>query len=160
MSAYISPTRALKYALVSLLQTITYDAGGGPEPAFALVTADPKEEFDQEPYCLVWRAKGRDEQAVVGQNDRTVGFSLILVLSLENGQRTQLQTSDFMDDLTELTLNCLDTADFTDALSDYQSSVHTYIMTAETNEPVIGESKGGAILISTIDIALRYTFDL
>lgn len=160
MSAYLSPTRALKNALVSLIQTIQYDAGSGPEQAFQLVTTDPKAAFDQEPYCYVHRTKTTSKVVQTGSNDRTVNFGAVIVLSLENDQRTQQQTYDYMDDLTELVQNSLDNADFTDALSQYQSAVNTYIVTAQTSEPVAAESNGGAVLINTIDIAIKYIFDL
>ncbi len=160
MSAYESPTRALKYALVNLIETIQYDAGSGPEQAFQLVTTDPKAAFDQEPYCFVYRTKTQSKVIQTGSNDRTVNYGAIIVLSLENGQRTQQQTYDYMDDLTELVQNTLDTADFTDALSTYQSLVSTYIVTAVTNTPVPGVSNEGAVLLNTIDIAIKYIYDL
>ena len=160
MSAYLSPQRALKNALVSLLQTITYDAGSGPEQAFQLVTTDPKAEFDQEPYCFVHRIKTQSKLTQTGSNDRTVTFTLAIVLSLENGRRTQQATYDYMDDLTELTQNALDQADFTDALSSYQSTVNTYIVTADTNTPVPAQSKSGLVLLNTIDVAIKYVYDL
>ncbi len=160
MSAYVSPQRALKNALVSLVQTITYDTGSGPEQAFQLVTTDPKAEFDQEPYCFVHRVKTQSKLVQTASNDRTVTFTLVVVLSLENGQRTQQQTYDYMDDLTELVQNTLDTADFTDALSSYQNIVNTYIVAAETNTPVPGQSKGGLVLLNTIDVAIKYVYDL
>jgi hypothetical protein len=160
MSAYLGPTNAIKYALVDLLTAVTYDSGSGAEPAFAVVTADPNQEFQEEPYCLVWRGRSSSEVVTVGQNDRTVRFSIIIVLSLENGQRTQLQTSDYMDNLTDLAQTALDAGDFTDALSGYETTINTYIMTAESSEPVIGESKGGAILINTIDVAVKFIVEL
>lgn len=158
MSAYVSTARSIKDALVTILGQIQLDAGSGPEAAFALVTDDPSAAFNQEPFCLVMPAKSDDVKAAVGVQDRTVAFTVIIVLSLENGQRTQPQTYDYMYDLVELTLDSLDNADWADTLNTLGVNLDTWFLNATKNEIVIGESKGAAILIGTIDVAVSYSY--
>lgn len=161
---YISNRRLIKYALVHLLQQVQYDAGSGGEDAFALVTADPSKEYNQEPFCLVLRAPSMDKKGAVGEQDQTVGFQVIITLELENGQRTRQQTQDYMDDLEELALSTLDEGDWTDALNQAPSppTISTWILNATKVEQYIGTPPSGAgrILICAIDIEVSYTVNL
>lgn len=139
---------------------MTYDAGNGAEPAFALATADPRAQTNQDPYCIVWSVGGVEEQQGVGYDDRTSKFVVSLVLQLESGNRTQIQTADYMTNLVDLTISTLAKADFTDALSAYEQVVNTYIVQPGDFKTDIYESKAGALLITEINVAVRWQYNL
>lgn len=161
MSAYKSQARGIKDALVTLLSGVQLDAGHGAEPAFGLVTDDPSMTFTgNEPFVMVYPAPSNDTKAAIGQNDREVAFIVIVVLSMENKQRTQVQTYDYMYDLTELILDCFDEGDFTDALNRTDTTLHTWIMNATRSTFLPAEAKAGAILLCNIDVAVTYSKDL
>lgn len=156
MTAYKSNARAFKDALVTILQGVQLDTGSGAETAFALVTDDPSKAFNQEPYCLVYPGKSEDTVAATHMNDRSQGYLIIIVLSLENGQRTQPQSYDLMYDLTELCLDALDNANWTDAMNS-PVNLGTWWLHTSHNEPIVGDSKGAAILIGTIDVDVNFS---
>lgn len=160
MSAYQSPTRAIRDGLVSILSAMTYDAGLGTEPAFALATADPRAQTNQDPYCIVWNVGGTEAQEGVGYDDRTSKFVVSIVLQLEGANRTQIQTADYMTTLVDLTISTLAVADFTDALSGYEQTVHSYIVQPGEFKTDIYESKAGALLITEINISVRWQYNL
>jgi hypothetical protein len=159
VSGFVGNIVGIKNGLLSLLQGVQYDAGSGAEAAFGLVTDDPSQEFQDEPYCLLLPGDFMDEQVVVGANDYTIPFVVLIMLSLENGQRRQPATYDYMYKLVELTLNTLDTADFTDALNT-TTGLNTYIMQTSKARVAPGETKGGAVLLARIDVSIRYQFNL
>lgn len=160
MSAYASPTLAIRNGLVSILSAMTYDTGNGAEPAFALATADPRAQTNQDPYCIVWNVGGVEAQEGVGYDDRTSKFVVSIVLQLESTDRTQIQTADYMTNLVDLTLSTLARADFTDALSGYEQVVHSYIVEPGEFKTDIYESKAGSLLITEINVSVRWQYNL
>lgn len=158
--AYKSKSRKIRDALIGILNAVSYDAGGGAEPAFALVTGDPSTEFAQEPYALVYPAPTLDSKGATGQNDREVQFEILLLLSMQNGQRTQSQTYNYMYDLSELVLDALDEGDFTDALDTQDASIGAYLMDAKRSSFIPADVKGGAVLLCTIDVSISYAKNL
>lgn len=157
MSAYKSKARKLRDALVTVIQGINYDAGGGSEPAFALVTGDPSQEFNQEPYALVYPAPINSTKGATGQQDREVTFQILVLLNMETGARTQSQTYDYMYDLTELILDALDAGDFHDVLNTVDPTLGTWLMDASRGTFVPADTKSGAALLCTIDVAVNYS---
>lgn len=160
MSAYKSQARKIRDALVTVISGINYDTGSGPEQAFQLVTGDPATEFNQEPYALVYPAPIDSIKGATGQQDRTVAFKILILLNMENGARTQSQTYNYMFDLTELVLDVLDEGDFHDTLNTIDNTLGTWIMNASRGTFVPAETKAGAALLCTIDIAVSYSKDL
>lgn len=156
MTAYKSKARSFKDALVPILQAVQLDAGNGDEPAFALVTDDPGKAFNQEPYCLVFPGKSEDTVAANRMVDRDQGYLVIMLLSLENGQRNQPETYNLMYDLTELCLDALDASNWNDALNT-PTNLGTWWLQTSHNEPVVGESKGATFLIGTINVNVHYS---
>lgn len=160
MPAYKSKSRHIRDALIVLLQGINYDAGGGSEPAFGLVTSNPSAETNQEPYALVYPAQIADTKGAVGQNDRAVGYAIFIELNLETANRTQDQTFNYMYDLTELVLDTLDSGDFHDSLNAQDSSIGTWLMDVSRSTFRPAKSKTGAVLLCTIDITVSYSKNL
>jgi len=160
MSAYQSPTLAIRDALVSILSAMTYDAGSGAEPAFALATADPRAQTNQDPYCIVWVVGGTEAQEGVGYDDRTSKFVVSIVMQLEGAERTQIQTADYMTNLVDLTIQTLAVADFTGALSTFQQVVNTYIVQPGEFKTDIYESKTGSLLITELNVSVRWQYNV
>lgn len=161
MTAYKSNARILKDGLLALLSSIQYDAGNGEGSAFELVTDDPSGAITAEPYALVIPAPWEDIKGPVGQNDRTVCFTIVMLLSLEDKQRTQPQSYNMMEDLTELVLDALDESDFTDGLNQYNPDPKNWILESPKAHILPAEwKKGGAVLLCRIDVAIKYTKDL
>ncbi len=158
--AYKGKTRHIRDALVTLLQGVTYDAGGGSEPAFGLVTADPSQEFTTEPFCLVYPAMSQDVKGATGQNDRTAAFAIFVMLNMETGTRTQAQTYNYMSDLTDLILDALDEGDFNDSLNISDNTLGTWLMDASRSDFRPAETKGAAVLLCSIDVAITYSKNL
>lgn len=160
MPAYKAKSRKIRDALVTILQGLTYDAGGGAEPAFALVTGDPSLEFQQEPFALVFPAPILSTKAATGQNDREVQFSLLVLLNMEGGGRTQNSTYNYMYDLTELIMDALDKGDFHDVLNTADPTLGTWLMDSSRGTFLPAETKSGAALLCTIDVSVTYSLDL
>lgn len=158
--AYKSKARKIRDALVTILQGINYDAGTGNEPAFGIVTADPSLESDEEPYALVYPGLINNNLVATGEMDRSVGFAVFVVLKMETDSRNQLQTYDYMTDLTELILDTIDEGDFTDVLNTVDSSLGTWMMEATRGTFKPAKSNSGAILLCQIDVAIHYSKDL
>ncbi len=160
MAAYKGKIRRIRDALVGILQGVAYDAGGGAEPAFGLVTSDPALEFTKEPFCLVFPAPSTDAKGAVGQQDRTVAFAIFITLSMETATRTQQQTYDYMSDLTDLILDGIDEGDYIDSLNTIDPTLGTWLMQATRSNMQPGETKGGAVLLCSIDISVTYSKNL
>lgn len=158
--AYKGKSRHIRDALVTLLQGVTYDAGGGPEPALGIVTADPSAEFSAEPFCLVLPGPIDNIMVTTSQNDRTVHFSVLLMLTMETVNRTRAATYNYMEDLTDLLMDTLDEADFHDQLNTVDNTIGTWLMATNRGEFVPGESKSGAVLLCTLDVTVSYSKDL
>ena len=166
MTAFKSVSRHLRDALIEVLQGIQYDAGSGPEQAFQLVDGNPSDEFDQEPYALVYPADLINTKSQTGEQDRNLQFEIFLLLKLENGlnadssARTQEQTYDYMYDLAELVLNALDEADWNDTLHSDDVTIVNWILNASRGTFLPAKMKAGAVLVCTIHVSVEYSFDL
>ncbi len=156
MQPYKSKSRRIRDALVSRIAGIQLNG----ESAFETATADPSVAFDKEPYALVFPAPSTDEKSQIGQQDRTVAFAVIILLKMEGTTRTQLETYDYMYDLTELVLDQLDEDDFQDALNQEEDSLGTWILNATRSSFTPAEAKGGAALLCTIDVEVSYSKNL
>lgn len=151
-----STARSIKDALVTLLEGITYNA----EPAFGLVTDDPSLEANQEPFALVYPAPSTSKVVVVGEQDRTTCFDIFVTLSLENGQRTQVQTYNLMYDLTELIQNCLDVGDFNDSLNAIDTSLSINLMTAESSTFYPAKTDTASVLMCQVKVCITWLYEL
>jgi hypothetical protein len=160
MSAYKGMTRKVRDALITILQGITYDAGSGAEPAFGLVTRDPKSENGQEPYVLIWSIPSRSAVVAVGQVDRTLNYAIFIELTLESTSRTQAQTIDYMSDLTDLTMDALNEADYNGQLHTIDNTIQNWILTVTKSDFKPAKSKNGAVLLCQIDVCVSYSVDL
>lgn len=163
MSGFVSNRRLIKYALVYMLGQPTYNRlGTGSGPVFPNVTADPSQQYNKEPFCLVLRAPSLDKKGAVGEQDHTIGFQVIIVLSLENKKRPRQETQDWMDDLEELALTALDEGDWQDALNHAPSppTNSTWMLNTTKVEQYIGTGQSGRLLICCIDVEVMYTTEL
>jgi succinate dehydrogenase flavin-adding protein (antitoxin of CptAB toxin-antitoxin module) len=160
MSAFKAYARHIRDAVITLLESVTYDTGNGAEQAFSQVSSDPNAEFSGEPNCLVYPGKLETKKAARGMQDRTVNLCVFIELKLEKTGRTQAQTYDYMYDLTELVLNALDEGDYDGALNTEDSSIANWIMNATVGRMAPAKSKAGVVLLCRIDLAVSYQMAL
>lgn len=160
MAAYEGMTRRVRDALISLINGITYDTGSGAEPAFGLVTADPKPENEAEPYVLVWSLPSKDVKGATGQQDRTLSYAVFVQLDLETATRTQAQTINYMSDLTDLIIDTLDEADYNGQLHTIDSQINNWILNTSRSDFKPAKAKSGAVLLCQITADVTYSRDL
>lgn len=160
MAEYNGRSKRIKNALKTVLNTITYDAGSGAEPAFTAVLDNTQGEFDGYPALRILPADYTTDKAAVSQNDRTASYVIIVHLPLESTPEAESATYDKMYDLTDLILDTLDVGDFTGALTDVDPTLGTWILNATRGDWAVNTSKGGAILMCDINCEVKYSKDL
>jgi hypothetical protein len=160
MSAFAGKILAIEQALLTMLTNLTLDTGAGPEQLFQIVTDDPSQEINGEPYCELFPDTFKDEKVEVGANDYTIPFNAMIVLKLEKTSRSQPATYQYMYNIVETVLNALDIGDFNNALNGINSGIGTYLMDTSTVAIRPSKSKSGVILLARLQIAVKYQFEL
>lgn len=156
MAAYNSVSKRIKNALVTILQGIQYDTGSGPEPAFVSVIGSTKDEFDSYPLLRVLPAHVDDQKAATGQNDKTIHFMLLGHLQIEDVTTVPADVFDHMYDLTDLIIDTLDTADFTDQLRTVDATLPTFLMDVTQGDWTTEPTSAGAQLTWVINLQISY----
>ena len=78
MTAYVGNNRLIKDAVISILQAITYDAGGGAEPAFVQVLDNTHDAFDGYPSVRVLPNTLKSVTETNMSREHTVSFAAII----------------------------------------------------------------------------------
>lgn len=142
-----SSSKDIKNALISYIQEQQKDG----EPAFVTVTDSMTKTFTGYPSVAVLPASQSSSKAAYGQNDRTVAFIVRTYLPVEqDGSEV-----DYMYDLTDLLINALDEADFTNALD-----VQTYLLNASRGDWYDTDTEAGPVIMADINVEVTYSKDL
>lgn len=156
MAVYKGKARRIKDALVTLMQAVQLN----DEPAFTQVLDSAKGEFDSYPSVRVLPADQDTDKSAVGQNERTVAYYVRVHLPLESTQITEAQTIDYIYDLTELILDCLDEGDFAGSIAQIDPLIGTHILNATRGAWGFAQSPAGVLLTCDVNVSARYTKNL
>ncbi|MBB0998322.1 hypothetical protein G6024_14710 [Dietzia maris] len=152
----MSKSKQIKNALVTLLSGLEIDG----EAAFYAVTDDTSKDFDGSPVVRVLPDFIENTKGAMSQNDREVNYQIVVHLPLENIEAIQGQQLDQIYTLTDLILDALDEGDFGNRLEEIDPSLGTYIMRATRADWDAVDSKGGALIMMVINVAVGYTKNL
>src|SRR4051794_34936536 len=117
MARYDGVSKRTKNALKAIMEAITYDTGAGAEPAFVQVVGSTEGVFDAYPVLRIFPGRLDTQKASVDENERTLVFTLRVLLPLEETAQASSATYDYMYDLTDIILDTLDKGDFHGALT-------------------------------------------
>lgn len=158
--AYNGKAKRIKNALLLLLATIEYDAGGGNEAAFAQILDNNRNVFEGYPNAQVLPGDVTDTRQTVAQTDRMITYMIRLRIPLEDTDASQSATYDQMYDLTDLVLDCFDESDQGSTLADGIGTIGTYFMNATRGDWKIVPAGNGVILLCDINLEITYSKDL
>lgn len=153
----------MKDALVSLLQGITYDAGGGAEPAFANVTDNNVGAFEGDPNVQVLPGALTVDLPTTGQADKTPAYIIRLRVPMEDNNISQSTAFNQMYDLTDLIIDAITQADHDGTLVTAVGAlpgINMLNVTATRGDWIDMTSFGGAELICDVNVENYYSRDL
>jgi len=157
MPAYNGYSKRIKNALKTVLSGITYDTGGGAEPAFISVLDNTKGEFDGYPSVRILPGDMTTTKGSVAENDRVINFVIRVHLELENKPETESAIYNWMYDLTDLIIDTLDVGDYTGALHTADNSLNTLFLDATRGDWMVAETNSAAVLLCDVNCGIRYS---
>lgn len=157
---YKGMNRRIKDALVTILSGITYDAGGGAEPAFVSVLDNTKDEFEGYPAIRVLPNNLSSVVVENTQNDHTVSFAVIMHFPLNSPGEVESSIYNRMYDLTDLIVDTAEHADYLGTLSSIDPQIQNWIMVVKQGRWYIANGKAGSLLLCNLDIEITYSKDV
>lgn len=157
MAAYNGASKRIKNALVTMLQGLTYDTGGGEEPAFQSVRDNTQQRFEGYPALTVLPGDVTTEKESTRQNLKAVAYLLTVHLQFENTPESESAAYDQMYDLTDILIDKLDAADAAGELHTIDGGITTHILNATRGDWYLAPAKSGVILLCDVNVELRYT---
>lgn len=158
--SYNGMSKKIKNALKTVLQGITYDTGGGAEPAFVSVLDNTKDEFDGYPSMRILPNNINSSSAATGEFDHKISYALLMSFPLESTLDIESTTYDHMYDLTDLVIDTIEHADYVGQLSQIDSTIQNWMMNVPQSRWYVGQGKAGALLLAEITVELTYKKDL
>ncbi len=161
MAAYRGNSRKIKDALITILQGITYDTGGGAEPAFVQVLDNTKDEFEGYPSVRVLPNTLSSVTADSESRDHTVAFAVIMHFPLSSPTDVESATYNHMYDLSDLIMDTAEHADYIGQLSTIDPTFINWLMNVtQVRWYISPNAKPGPILLCNINIEVSYAKSL
>lgn len=160
MTSYKGMNRRLKDALVTILSAVQYDAGGGPENAFAQVIDNTHDEFEQSPTLRILPNRLASITGSDTQKDHTVSLSAIMDFPLQDPANIESTTYNQMYDLVDLVVDTIEHADYIGQLSEIDPLIKNWKMDVTQATLSLAGTKEGAALLCNINIELTYSKDV
>ena len=158
MTAYKGQSRRIKDTLVTIISGITYDSGGGAEPAFVSVQDSTKDAFSGYPAVRILPNQLSSQTGTNTERDHTVSYALILHLPLEDANNVESATYNQMYDLTDLITDTLQHSDFIRQLETLDPNIQLFKnLEVKNTSWRVASGKTGGMLFANISVDITYS---